>query len=258
MTVPVEGLVRLGLTEYEARAYVAMVSLGEGGINDISQASGLPRSRVYDIMEKLALKGFVEIGAVKPLRYRAVDPDQVTKQIRNDLNRTAETVNNSLKELKKTTEKHSTPLWFILGEKRIETETREFISKAKEPLEILVLSNGLLVRHAAQLAERSKNLAIDVVVDIEPDNFKGLLGSSRLLSMPDLRTTSLDWMVGIGFPFEDFDRMVKFELVMISGNNSLLVYKEGETRRAMVVEGSIIGLFIRTCVDGVVQNGEEL
>jgi len=101
-------------------------------------------------------------------------------------------------------------------------------------------------------------LKIDVVVDNEPENFRGLLGNSRLLRMPDLRTTSLDWMVGIGFPFEDFDRMVKFELVMISGNNSFLIYKEGETRRAMVVEGSIIGLFIRTCVDGVVQNGEEL
>ncbi len=75
MSDPVDDLMQLGLTEYEARAYVAMVTIGEGGISEISQQSGMPRSRVYDIMERLARKGFVEVGAIKPLRYRAVDPE---------------------------------------------------------------------------------------------------------------------------------------------------------------------------------------
>src|SRR5512136_2578770 len=69
MKEPVEGLMQLGLTEYEARAYVAIVSIHEGGISEISQQSGMPRSRVYDIMERLAKKGFVEVGGTKPLRY---------------------------------------------------------------------------------------------------------------------------------------------------------------------------------------------
>ncbi|MCU0861535.1 MAG: helix-turn-helix domain-containing protein, partial [Methanomassiliicoccales archaeon] len=63
MSAPVEGLMRLGFSEYEAKAYVAMVSIGEGGIAEISQQSGIPRSRVYDVMERLALKGFAEVGA---------------------------------------------------------------------------------------------------------------------------------------------------------------------------------------------------
>jgi sugar-specific transcriptional regulator TrmB len=75
---------RLGLTEYEARAYVAIVSIGEGGISDISQQSGIPRSRVYDIMDRLATKGFVEVGAMKPL-VPSGRPDNVTDQIRRTL-----------------------------------------------------------------------------------------------------------------------------------------------------------------------------
>jgi len=249
---------RLGLTEYEARAYVAMVSIGEGGITDISHQSGMPRSRVYDIMERLASKGFVEVGAMKPLRYRAVDPDQVTNQIRTELSKTADTVQSSLKDLKGKTDKMPTPLWFILGERRIDLEIRDFIGRAQAPLGMLVLVNNLLLKHAAAITEKSKATRIDIVVANEPEGFRGLLGKARLLRMPDLRTTSLDWLLGIGFPSSEWERTVKMELLLISGSNSMLVYKEEETRLAIRVEGSIVGLFVRTCVEGVVQGAEPL
>jgi len=37
----IKHLMRLGLSEYEARAYVATVSLGEGTVNEISKESGV-------------------------------------------------------------------------------------------------------------------------------------------------------------------------------------------------------------------------
>lgn len=258
MNALVEGLVLLGLTEYEARAYVATVSVGEGGISDISQQSGIPRSRVYDIMERLAAKGFVEVGAMKPLRYRAVDPDQVTNQIRAEFSRTADTVQSSLQDLKGKTDKMPTPLWFIMGEKRIDMEIEDFISSAQAPLGMLVLVNSFLLKNAAAITEKSKTTRIDIAVVNEPEGFRSLLGKARLLRMPDLRTTSLDWLVGIGFPSSEWEKTVKIELLVISGSNSMLIYREEETRRAIRVEGSIIGLFVRTCVDGVVQGAEPL
>jgi predicted transcriptional regulator len=258
MNALVEGLVQLGLTEYEARAYVAVVSVGEGGISDISQQSGIPRSRVYDIMERLAAKGFVEVGAMKPLRYRAVDPDQVTNQIRAEFSRTADTVQSSLQDLKGKTDKMPTPLWFIMGERRIDLEIEDFISSAQAPLGMLVLVNSFLLKNAAAITEKSKTTRIEIVVASEPEGFRRLLGKARLLRMPDLRTTSLDWLVGIGFPSSEWEKTVKIELLVISGSNSMLVYREEEARRAIRVEGSIIGLFVRTCVDGVVQGAKPL
>jgi predicted transcriptional regulator len=240
----VEGLVQLGLTEYEARAYVATVSVGEGGISDISQQSGIPRSRVYDIMERLAAKGFVEVGAMKPLRYRAVDPDQVTKQIRAEFSRTADTVQSSLQDLKGKTDKMPTPLWFIMGERRIDVEIEEFISSAQASLGMLVFVNSFLLKNAAAITEKSKTTRIDIAVVNEPEGFRSLLGKARLLR--------------IGFPSSEWEKTVKIELLVISGSNSMLVYREEETRRAIRVEGSIIGLFVRTCVEGVVQGAEPL
>jgi predicted transcriptional regulator len=259
MNGPADGLMRLGLTEYEARAYVAIVSIGEGGISDISQQSGIPRSRVYDIMDKLATKGFVEVGAMKPLRYRAVDPDKVTDQIRTDLALTADVVRSGLKDLKGKTERMPTPLWFITGESMIDMEIKDFIDKSQSPIGMLVLSNSLLLKHAQTLQEKSKRTRIDVVVVNEPEGFKGLLGKARLLRMPNVKTeTTLDWLVGAGFPSSDWEKTTKNELVLISGSNSMVVYKEDESRRAIRVEGSIIGRFIYLFVNRVFQEGVPL
>ncbi|OPY34144.1 MAG: Sugar-specific transcriptional regulator TrmB [Methanomassiliicoccales archaeon PtaU1.Bin124] len=252
--MPLDGLIQVGLTEYEAKAYVAIVTIGEGGINDISQASGIPRSRVYDVMERLAGKGFVETGATKPLRYRAVDPQIVTKNIRSHIQKTLDEVDASFKDFRKNTEQHSSPLWFILGERRIDTEAKDFINRAQDVLGIIVISNGLLVRYAPIIAERSKNVKINLVMEDDLEGFKGLLGKTKLLSMPDLSTTSLDWLAGIGFPYEDWTTKTKFEMVMFSGTNALLIYKEDEKRKALVVEGSIVGVFIHSVVEGVIKS----
>jgi predicted transcriptional regulator len=258
MNAPVEGLIKLGLTEYEARAYVALVAIGEGGITDISQQSGMPRSRVYDIMERLAKKGFVEVGGMKPLRYRVVDPDKVTNQIRTELTRTADTVQSNLKDLRRKTDSVPTPLWFIQGEGTIDMEIKDFIGKSQSPIGMIVISNSLLLRHATEIMEKSKSTRVDVVVANEPEGFRGLLGKARLLRMPSLKATSLDWLVGTGFPSSEWERKVKNELVIISGSNSMLAYREEETRRAIRVEGTIIGQFIFSFVDRVFQEAEPL
>ena len=62
---------RLGLSEYEARAYVATVALGEGTVREISLESGVPRSRAYDVLERLAERGFVQVSNSTPICYRA-------------------------------------------------------------------------------------------------------------------------------------------------------------------------------------------
>jgi hypothetical protein len=67
----IENLMRLGMSEYEDKAYIATVVLGEGTIKEISDESKVPRSRAYDIMERLLDKGFVEVGNTNPRCYRA-------------------------------------------------------------------------------------------------------------------------------------------------------------------------------------------
>lgn len=69
-----EHLVQLGLKEYEARVYIALVGLGEANVRRVHEVSGIPRPRVYDVLNALDRKGFVEIRQESPLLYRAVPP----------------------------------------------------------------------------------------------------------------------------------------------------------------------------------------
>ncbi|MCX6668476.1 MAG: TrmB family transcriptional regulator, partial [Methanothrix sp.] len=56
----VDGLRKLGLTEYEAKTYAALVGLGEATARGVHEKSGVPRTRIYDILRDLEGKGFVE------------------------------------------------------------------------------------------------------------------------------------------------------------------------------------------------------
>lgn len=75
-------LKELGLTEYETRAFVALVSSGPSTAGDLSEASGVPHSRIYDILSKLEKRGWVESQSGRPARYRAKPPSEALRLVR--------------------------------------------------------------------------------------------------------------------------------------------------------------------------------
>ena len=49
----IKALEKFGLSEKEAKVYLACLELGEDTASDISLKSNLPRTLIYDILEKL-------------------------------------------------------------------------------------------------------------------------------------------------------------------------------------------------------------
>ena len=68
----VQKLRSFGLTEYEARVYLALLDLGTAEAARIPSVSNVPRTRIYATMQRLHAKELVQILPEKPLRYRAV------------------------------------------------------------------------------------------------------------------------------------------------------------------------------------------
>ncbi len=54
---PLDRLVRLGFSEYEAKAYLAMLRESPSTGYHISKASGVPRSMIYEVLGKLVGRG---------------------------------------------------------------------------------------------------------------------------------------------------------------------------------------------------------
>jgi len=68
-SVAVAQLESLGLSAYAARTFVALVGLGGGTAQEVSEASDVPRTRVYDAAEELRERGLVDVQQSTPKRF---------------------------------------------------------------------------------------------------------------------------------------------------------------------------------------------
>ena len=65
---------RLGLSPYQARAYIALISRSSVEPNELTILTGIPRPRAYDVLRGLVSKGLAVEQAGRPVRYSAIDP----------------------------------------------------------------------------------------------------------------------------------------------------------------------------------------
>src|SRR5699024_8110327 len=90
----VTELVQMGLTRYEARAYLALIGRDAGTPAEVARIGHIPRPRAYDVLASLAERGFVAPASdSRGVRYRAKPPDQVFESLlavrRRDLDQLA-------------------------------------------------------------------------------------------------------------------------------------------------------------------------
>ena len=72
----IEGLTRIGLQRYQAQVYIASVVIGEATAYLIAKESGVPRAKVYSVLDSLVEQGFiVKVPAEKGMLFKALNPD---------------------------------------------------------------------------------------------------------------------------------------------------------------------------------------
>ncbi len=65
----------IGLNAYEAATYISLLKFGVSEANIVCKDADVPYGKIYTVLESLAGKGFVEIQASRPKKFRAVDPE---------------------------------------------------------------------------------------------------------------------------------------------------------------------------------------
>jgi sugar-specific transcriptional regulator TrmB len=76
-----QPLIDLGLTGYEASAYVALTRRGQATGTEVAQIAGLPRQRIYDVLGGLVARGLATVTPGRPARYTAIAPDDALGQL---------------------------------------------------------------------------------------------------------------------------------------------------------------------------------
>ena len=116
----VEQLTRLGLTSYEAKAYVALVRRDSSTAAQVSRLAEVPRQRIYDVLSGLVEKGLASTRPGRVVKYAATPPESAIaklvtqhRQRLADLEREAEQLVETLQPAYSAGQAHTDPLDYI-------------------------------------------------------------------------------------------------------------------------------------------------
>ena len=122
----------IGLTMYEAQAYVALTSLISSTAAEIAEESNIPRSKIYDVLKKLVEKNFIEVEDGRPLTYNVKSPvdvlnrekERIDREIDDAVSRLTNIYENGMSQVQ-------APIWRIYGVEKIINQEVEIINRAK-------------------------------------------------------------------------------------------------------------------------------
>lgn len=68
-------LKELGLSKYEANAYACLLDRGTSTAQEVADGAGVPQPRVYDTLDSLEQKGFIDVQPGRPKKFGPIDPE---------------------------------------------------------------------------------------------------------------------------------------------------------------------------------------
>ena len=174
------SLSELGLNKYEERVYLTLIEEGVSSAKNISDITGIPYGKVYEVLNNLSGKGFLTILPTKPMKFQAVSPKEAIINTKKSMHEKLEHLEHKMiKELEPIfakTKKFSEPksmFWMINGRSNVNNKIEEFLKKAKSNINIITSENGLkrLVMFQNLLKDASKRgVKINISAQLTAEN----------------------------------------------------------------------------------------
>src|ERR1051325_3325949 len=93
-------LLQLGFSDYEARAYLALLQRNPLNGYELAKVSGLPRANIYAVLQKLEERGAaVRLDVPNGTRYAPIAPNELTKRVATRFQDTLSAVQQALEDL---------------------------------------------------------------------------------------------------------------------------------------------------------------
>ena len=123
---------KLGLSDYALNAYISLTSNHPVNGSQLSRQSGIPRARIYDVLETLIAKGFV-IESSKSM-YTPIPSKEFIRRLRQDFEDVFSSLEKKIKKAQQEPEKDV--IWTIKGYTAAMGKAKEMIDKAKKEIYI--------------------------------------------------------------------------------------------------------------------------
>jgi len=131
----------LGLTDYETRAYLALLERGVLTAGQVSENAGVPYSKVYETLTSLERKGWIETEKGRPGRYYPKAPSEALAAAKVQLEEKVitweKTITGELQPFYEKREFREKPdIWILRGEISTIAKLKEMLKKTKSELMI--------------------------------------------------------------------------------------------------------------------------
>jgi sugar-specific transcriptional regulator TrmB len=134
------------LNIYETKVWLSLLGKGLASAGEIAEASGVPRSRTYDVLESLEKQGFAISKIGKPAKYIAVKPAIILEKLKNNTMKDAEERVNVLSKLKGSAEYDELEGLYTTGIKPVK----------HEDLSGSIKGRSMIYNHAREILENAK------------------------------------------------------------------------------------------------------
>lgn len=179
-----KALERIGLTSYEIRTYSSLLKAGQLTASDLSQKSGVPYSKIYEVLGSLEEKGWIGSDDSRPTKYFAKSPATALESTKQKLeSEFKQNETQVLRELVPLYEKSGVSerpdIWVLSGIMNIASKILEIVDTCRnEVLIALPKANEALVKQALPklrlLHDRGVNITILMSDQMEKESLKSL------------------------------------------------------------------------------------
>ncbi|MEK6965500.1 MAG: helix-turn-helix domain-containing protein, partial [Thermoproteota archaeon] len=181
------SLEEFGLSKYEAKAYVTLVSHGTISASEVAYYSNLPRTKVYPTLLKLDKKRLVIISKSKPIMCTAIAPEDAFDDIIQEHIDKVNQMNTLVTKLKRASEESKKTRgaeekrYFHLSSNNVLNQLKIMIGGTKSSIQVIVDPWGLNL-----LAECKEQLLlvlrrnVDVKIIVSPTQ----IGSESFHTIP--------------------------------------------------------------------------
>jgi sugar-specific transcriptional regulator TrmB len=134
----IKALEDLGLSTYEAKAYLALSSEDPLTGYKLSKSSEVPRSRIYETIEKLIRKGLVVTLRGKKNLIKAVDLEHYLENREKESKETLAFIRQAMPQIKSTIEDQG--IWNLSGRSQILDVIAQLIAQTKNHIYMQIMN----------------------------------------------------------------------------------------------------------------------
>lgn len=193
----VETLERAGLSPYQADAYVTLLKYGSTSATELASASDVPKPRIYDVIEELETRRYVETYEAGSLHVRAHSPADVMDDLRSraDL---FESAADEVEERWEQPDLESNRASIVRRFQTVYERASAFIDGAEHQVHLSVTPEEFARLRPRLVAAHGRGVSVRVSIHTGPEeappelDFQGACGEARHREFPAPFLTLVD------------------------------------------------------------------